>query len=379
MASVTKDARGRSPFWVMCYSDAVGRRLKKTSKTKDRGAALKMAMQLERAARLGASGSLTEHRSRELLSELLEQITDGRETVRATTARDFLVGWLDSKRALLAQGSIWSYESAVDGAIECLGQRADRPLDAVRTEDLQGFVSKLVKSGKAPKTVGIYMKVLRSAFKAARLRQLITFDPAEGVQLPRGISAERGTFTSAEIGMLLASAPSEDWRNVILLGAFTGQRLRDCTDLLWRDVDLVAGTLTFRVKKKGGARLTVPMHPQLRERLEEIAGDGKEPHVSPTLANRDTGGKIGLSFEFKAIMRAAGVEIGEAESQGSRRVSLRTFHSLRHGFVSALANAGVAEDVRMRLTGHSDANVHAGYTHRELEALRTNLEKVPRI
>src|SRR5690606_11584603 len=220
------DSKGRSPFWIACYTDAQGRRLKRSTKTRKREEALRIALQLERAARLAGTGELTEHRARELLSELLEQITDGRESVRVTTTRDFLVNWLTRKRAILSEGSLWSYDAAVNGFIAHLGSRAARPLGAIQTPDVQGYVTALIRERKSPKTVAVYVKVLRSAFKSARLQQLITFNPAEAVELPKGLSAERGTFSPAEIALLIAAAPAA-WRTTIMIGALTGQRLRD--------------------------------------------------------------------------------------------------------------------------------------------------------
>lgn len=379
MAYVVKDAWRRSPYWIACYTDALGRRLKKTTKTKDRDKALRMALQLERAARLGASGDLTEHRARELLSELLEQITDGRESVRVIATRAFMEGWVSEKKALLAKGSHWTYDASIGGFLEYLGARGDRPLTSIQTPDMQGYVTALRRNGLSPKTITGYVKIVRSAFKAARLQQLITFNPAEAVELPRGLVAERGTFTPAEVAVIINSAMTPDWRTVILLGHFTGQRLRDCTDAEWRDVDFSAGTLTFRVKKRGGKKLIVPMHQQLRAHLESIATDTAEKYLAPSLANRGTGGKSGLSMQFASILKAAGVEAGEADSQGKRRMSSRSFHSFRHGFVSGLANAGIAEDLRMKLSGHSDKAVHAGYTHHELQALAAAVAKLPNI
>ena len=58
-------------------------------------------------------------------------------------------------------------------------------------------------------------------------------------------------------------------------------------------------------------------------------------------------------------------------------ISKRTFHALRHSFTSALANAGVAPELRMKLTGHKSEAVHAGYTHHELETLRAAVGKLP--
>lgn len=378
MASIVKDSKGRSPFWTACYTDAAGRRLKKSTKTKNRDEALRIALQLERAARLAGTGELTEVRARELISELLEQVTDGRESVRVVSTKAFFTGWLASKKALLASGSLFSYEAATTGFLEFLGPRATRPLAAVQTQDLQGFITELVRRDLSPRTCAVYLKVLRSVFKAARLQQLITFNPAEAVELPRGISAERGTFTPAEVSLLVKAA-TDEWRTVILLGAFTGQRLRDCCNAEWSLVDFTTGTITFRVMKRGGKKLVVPMHPQLRAHLERIAGDTAEKYLAPSLANRSTGGKSGLSMEFAKIMKAAGIEAGEADVSGKRKMASRSFHSLRHGFVSGLANAGVAEDVRMALSGHTTKAVHQGYTHRELATLAEAMAKLPKL
>jgi integrase len=51
-------------------------------------------------------------------------------------------------------------------------------------------------------------------------------------------------------------------------------------------------------------------------------------------------------------------------------------HSLRHSFASMLADAGIAEDVRRKLTGHSSSLVHAKYSH-HTTALKTAIELLP--
>ena len=49
-----------------------------------------------------------------------------------------------------------------------------------------------------------------------------------------------------------------------------------------------------------------------------------------------------------------------------RNVSALSFHSLRHSFTSAMANANVPAEIRQKLTGHADSKSHATYTHHEL-------------
>jgi integrase len=64
---------------------------------------------------------------------------------------------------------------------------------------------------------------------------------------------------------------------------------------------------------------------------------------------------------------------------GNRKFSKLSFHSLRHTFNSSLANAGVSQERRMKLTGHTSAEVNTGYTHHEVETLRDEVNKLPRL
>jgi len=48
-------------------------------------------------------------------------------------------------------------------------------------------------------------------------------------------------------------------------------------------------------------------------------------------------------------------------------------------FSSALANAGVSADLRMRLTGHKSLAVDQRYSHVELEPLRKAISVLPRL
>jgi hypothetical protein len=50
-------------------------------------------------------------------------------------------------------------------------------------------------------------------------------------------------------------------------------------------------------------------------------------------------------------------------SLGIRQFSKLTFHSLRHSFVSGLANAGVAQETRMLMTDHGSVAVQRDFTH----------------
>jgi integrase len=101
-----------------------------------------------------------------------------------------------------------------------------------------------------------------------------------------------------------------------------------------------------------------------------------------SLAGKSGGGKSGLSMAFKRIMEQAEVDAGVARlSSGAkgRSFSLRSFHSLRHSFISALANSGVSSELRRRLSRHATEEMHAVYTHHELETIRQAVSAIPRL
>jgi integrase len=77
-------------------------------------------------------------------------------------------------------------------------------------------------------------------------------------------------------------------------------------------------------------------------------------------------------------MEKAGIEGKITQhAEGGRALSNLSFHSLRHSFNSAMANAGVSQEVRQKLTGHSSAEMNAQYTHHELEPLRAAVALIP--
>lgn len=92
-------------------------------------------------------------------------------------------------------------------------------------------------------------------------------------------------------------------------------------------------------------------------------------------------GRNGLSGQFRLLMAKAGITGRTTERRGEkgRNRSSLTFHSLRHSFNSAMANAGVSQELRQRLTGHAAKAINDRYTHTELETLRSAVLLVPRL
>ena len=165
------------------------------------------------------------------------------------------------------------------------------------------------------------------------------------------------------------------------MGFYSGMRLNDACNLRWREIDLVSAikTITYEPCKTGG-QVTVVVHPVLEDYLLSLpAPDNDEAFVFPSLAQRKSVSP--LSKAFRKIMERARIapSIIRKRNESGRSVYSHSFHSLRHSFSTLLANSGVAEEVRMRLTGHTTRTVHQKYTHHDLEVFQAAIGVLPRV
>lgn len=92
MASLTK--RPNSQFWIACFTDRSGRRLKRSTKATDRKRAQKIADEWEGAFRI----KRTALQFRRILTEGHREISGG--DVAHLTVRDFIDGWVEGKDSL---------------------------------------------------------------------------------------------------------------------------------------------------------------------------------------------------------------------------------------------------------------------------------------
>jgi len=373
VASLHKDPRGKSPYWYVAFTLADGRRAFRSTRQVDRKKAAEVARTIERASIAARCNELTEVHVRRWMDELLE--STGQSPVRNITVRSFASDWLKGKRLVVNHATARRYERAIELFLVGLGVRADKPLGGITPADIATYRDARLSENVAGATLGQYIKAVRSLLGSARRQGLILTNPAEALEMPRSRAHERTTFSVAELRALLGQA-SPEWVTLTLLGWFTGGRLTDLAHLSWEAVDLAAGTITF-TQSKTNTRIVVPIHPELGSHFASIAGDCGGP-LCPVLSATPSTGRDGLSQQFIGLMLAAGVD-PQIVKTSKHALPLKSFHSLRHSFTSALANGGVPADLRMKLTGHKSAKVHQVYTHHELETLRGAIESLPRL
>jgi integrase len=325
--------------------------------------------------------------ARKYLSKLLFIATG--EQMTSYTIETWSAEWLRRKARDSSKATVARYSSHTKGFLNWLGdERRKKPLESVTAHDMRKWQESLSDAGRVGKTVMAYVKDIGAIFRAAIREGIIAYNPCGTTigDIDTSDSMERLPFTLAEVAALMRAATTPEWAGLILTAAFTGLRLGDAARLSWASVDLEAKKITLIPSKTQKKKLEVciPIQPDLLAYLEAapIHDDSPIAPVFPKLSKTRLNAENGLSHQFVGIMRDAGVSRGktsrDAENRGKGRITYeRGFHSLRHTFTSWLRNAGVSEEDRMALTGHSTRESHQIYSHADEAALRDAVSKLP--
>ena len=379
MASITKHPK--SKYYSARFTDALGRRVCRSTKQTHHKKAQAVADAWEKAAQQARLHELTQAASTKVLGELMQQ-TMG-ESLNRQTIADTLNGYVEAARTTLrSPATVKRYEPVVTSFLAALGaERISASVASLTAAEIEVWHRSEIEKGKSASTADYGLKVISAALARAKRLGLLLHNPAEAVRTFGHASESRQPFTDAEVAALLKIA-SKEWRGMILLAAWAGLRLADAAGLTWGNVDLEQKTLTFRpskTKSKDGQPLVVSLCSELVTALEALQrGIGAAP-LFPSLHGRKPGSHGGLSNEFARLMKAAGIdrEKGQEKKGKGRQTRAKSFHSLRHTMISRMANAEVSADVRKAIAGHSTDSAHQRYTHLSLDAQRQAIEKLP--
>ena len=379
MASVFKRPDGK--YWWASFKDPNGIWQRKSTKLTSESEARRLAFLWEGASSTLSMETPAGAQLDRVVRGLFEQFTG--KKLDPNPAREFVATWLERVKATKKPKTAERYRKPAEDFIRYLGDRGAHDIRSISTADLQAFIDAEAKAGKSPVTVALNAKVLRAIFNTAMRAGAVERNPAGMLEIPEVVHEEREPFTAAELDALLAAATGTEWETAVLLGAFAGLRLGDACNLKWEAVDLAEGVLRFMPQKTDRKKktLAVPMHARLRAHFDALASKEEaqgSQSVCPKLAGREISGRAGLSAEFiRDVMGKAGVETNNTVPQGAgHSVAKKSFHSLRHFFVSGMANAGVAADVRRKLAGHADERQTARYSHLEMNTLRKAVAKL---
>lgn len=215
------------------------------------------------------------------------------------------------------------------------------------------------KDGVVDATVNRDLETMRRILFFAVDSGILLINPMSRVQMVRARRKRRPILSLEEEPKLLAAA-TEHLKPIIIAAIDTGMRRGELLSQRAEDVDLTRSVLyVTKSKTVGGEQREIPLTARLQTLIPTL------PHC-------------GLFFTYKGepIVKLRRSWATAVKNSGIRPL---LFKQLRHTFNTRLMEAGVIQDVRMALMGHSQGTARTTndlYTHVELPALRDAIHKL---
>jgi integrase len=242
------------------------------------------------------------------------------------------------------------------------------PKNAAKLKELNGLTMRQLVEVEgfdriSASTVNLIMECVSGLFswmEADRAKWGVSGNLAKGLTVSNAEGVERVAFTADDLRALLSEP---EWKGrmflhsygfwLLPLGAYTGARLNELCQLDLADFSEVNGipvvslcTEGLRGKNKNARRM-VPLHPELirlglLRHVDRLRQAGETRLFPECIEKRDGHGQDASRWFGKFKIRAGITD--------PRKV----FHSLRHGFMSQLLDAGVDEKTGVApLVGHA--------------------------
>lgn len=329
--------------------------------SKDRAIAL--AVEAELIANKSTHNSITENEVNQFLGKLVALTVNG-QVDKAISTSDFIKEWLDVIKKNSKESTFITQEQILKSFLDYLGENKAKSLNKTLDSDTaKKYLAHLDGKGYAKSTIGQYVKSLAALSNYAMKSRKLANNSFTGLVIGGKVTKKREGFT-LELATKLLDASDGDFRTVISILLYTGMRVGDALKLDWNNINMSEETMTFTPEKQRKGKeqpLTIPICPKLSQVFRSLPKDRE---------------LIGARFRrFQIVYHAIKDKLEEIGVKQTKGLSA---HSCRHFFISMLADAGVREEVRMRLVGHAsgDSKVHALYTHLSMSTLKEEINKV---
>ena len=238
---------------------------------------------------------------------------------------------------------------------------------SVDADVIRSWMESLMEKGNAASTVNTGLSALKSFYRFALARGMVSRDPAHLVMGPKKRKPLPQFVKESELNELLDQT---EWSNlykdvrartIIIILYEAGLRRSELVGLDDKDVDLVA--LQLKVTGKRNKQRVIPFGKELAEQLSlyKACRDEQIQKHSDAFFLGARGERITASEVYKTVRECL-----------SRVTTLkkRSPHILRHSFATALLNHDAGLESVRQLLGHESVETTEIYTHTTFEQLK---------
>lgn len=342
-----------------------------------------------------------ERRAKQKLKELLkeyEKLEAEQEHNRQSGISfiDQIHTWLKQAKMRVDEVTFQGYELTATQHIFPYFEPLKLSLADVTPQVLQEYINFKYKSGRidgkgglSAQSIQIHMVIIRRTLADALQKNLIQYNPADRVTLPKKERFESDFYSVAQVHNLFMALQDDPLLPIIKVTTIYGLRRSKVLGLQWRSIDFDKGTVTIRhtvtrctktvaknKTKNNSSRRTYPMLPEIRAILlaakESEAQNkrlfGEEYIENDYVFKKDNGEPYGvdaITKRFKKLLE-------------QHHLPVIRFHDLRHSCASVLYEMGYdLKDIKEWL-GQSDikmtGNLYAHLGFRQKQDIAMSFE-----
>jgi integrase len=279
------------------------------------------------------------------------------------TVQEHFEEWWEIKRTKVKPTTAENYRFILDRYIlPKFGSQLLKDLSSAKIEKV--FIELIQDLSES--TVRLVSIVLSQGLERAVKERRIAFNPAKGIERPKGRKRSVTPYTSNELKALLESLESHRLFAFFRLLAYTGARRGEILALRWSDLDFDKATLTISKNRTRLGKSVI-------EQDSTKGGDGKRlvqldsetlrlvrDHRRRQIEERMKAGSLWQEADF-IFTQENGLPLDPSTpyqlfKKTAKRLGLRSesLHSIRHLHATELLNSGAGVHLVKDRLGHSD-------------------------
>jgi integrase len=250
------------------------------------------------------------------------------------------------EKATFSEGTKEQY----NGAYKKLAALHNKNIAEIELEEIESIVEQQTPSGQAriKKTLAnCYKYAMRYDYVNKNLADFITVDSLKPQK-------EKTPFTVAEINKLWKYLYTNRFDDIPLILLYSGMRISELLELKTENVDLKNKTINVIKSKTAAGIRVIPIHEKIYPLIKKRYNKNNS-HLIMLDGKAMTYGQFNRTYWT---------------------IENHTIHETRHTFITYLSKLSSDKIAIKKLSGHAVEDITDHYTHRTLDELRTEINKL---
>lgn len=252
----------------------------------------------------------------------------------------------------------------------------DRIMTDIDIFDIREHIDSMIDAGERTSTINRKKAVLSSIYKFALSRGYIDENIIRNIVIDNDTKHRDRVLTESERSRLIKACKDSYWDKLyllVLMAMVTGARKGELMNLRWCDINFKDSTGLLGDTKNGSSReLHFPAIVMTELKRFQEVGSGL---IFPSPEKPEQ--PLDVRKAWSKALKVAGISDKDLlNPDGTVRLEKFTFHCLRHGFCSALSDAGKEINQIAKLAGHKSIQTTMRYIHQGREQSRQIVDEL---